>query len=138
MSEANTVYEYLTTIRELHLDSFGHVNNAVYAQLFEEARWDFITKNNYGLARIKEIQIGPVILDMRIRFKREVLNRENIVIKSRTSALVSPRIMVLEQIMYKSDGKVASEAEFTIGVFDMKARKLVDAPPEWLKAVGVK
>lgn len=138
MSTEFTVYEYLTTIRELHLDSFGHVNNAVYAQLFEEARWDFITKNNYGLDRIKELQVGPVILDMRIRFKREVLNRENIIIKSQTSSLVSPRIMVLEQVMYKSDGKVASEAEFTIGVFDMKARKLVDAPPEWLKAVGVK
>lgn len=138
MSEENIIYEYFTTIRELHLDSFGHVNNAVYAQLFEEARWDFITKNNYGLDRIKEVQIGPVILDMRIRFKREVLNRENIVIKSKTSAIVSSKIMVLEQVMYKADGKVAAEAEFTIGVFDMKARKLVDAPPEWLKAVGIK
>lgn len=138
MSEKNLVYEYLTTIRELHLDSFGHVNNAVYAQLYEEARWDFITKNNYGLDRIKELQVGPVILDMRIRFKRELLNREIITIKSRTSALISSRIMVLEQIMYKADGKVASEAEFTVGLFDMKERKLVDATPEWLSAIGVK
>lgn len=138
MSSEYTVYEYLTIIRELHLDSFGHVNNAVYAQLFEEARWDFITKNNFGLDRIKEIQIGPVILDMRIRFKREVLNRENIRITSKTSAIISPKLMVLEQIMYKADGKVASEAEFTIGIFDMKARKLVDAPSEWMKAIGVK
>jgi acyl-CoA thioester hydrolase len=138
MSETNTVYEYLTTIRELHLDSFGHVNNAVYAELYEEARWDFITKNNFGLERIKELQVGPVILDMRIRFKRELLNRENIVIKSRTSTLISSRIMVLEQIMYKADGKIASEAEFTVGLFDMKERKLVEATPEWLKAIGVK
>jgi thioesterase III len=138
MSEENTVFEYQTTIRELMLDSFGHVNNAVYAQLYEEARWDFITRNNYGLARIKELQIGPVILDMKIRFKRELLNREVILIKSRTSALISSRIMVLEQIIYKSDGKIASEAEFTVGLFDMKGRKLVDATPEWLKAIGVK
>lgn len=134
----NTVFEYTVVIRELMLDSFGHVNNAVYAQLYEEARWDFITKNDFGLSRIKELQIGPVILDMKIRFKRELLLRENITIKSKTIALVSPKIMVLEQIMYKPDGKVASEAEFTIGIFDMKARKLVDAPPDWLKAVGVK
>ncbi len=138
MREKNHVYEYPKTIRELHLDSFGHVNNAVYAQLYEEARWDFITKNNYGLERIKQLQVGPVILDMRIRFKRELLNRENITIKSRTSALISSRIMVLEQIMYKADGKVASEAEFTVGLFDMKERKLVDATPEWLSAIGVK
>lgn len=134
----NAVFEYLTMIRELHLDSFGHVNNAVYAQLFEEARWDFITKNNFGLDRIKELQVGPVILDMKIRFKRELLNREMVTIKSRTIALVSPKIMVLEQVMYKADGKIASEAEFTVGFFDMRARKLVDASPEWLHAVGVK
>ncbi len=137
MSE-NKVFEYFVTIRELHLDSFGHVNNAVYAQLYEEARWDFITKNNFGLDRIKELQVGPVILDMKIRFKREMLNRETIKIKSRTSAMVSPKIMVLEQVMYKPNGKVASEAEFTIGFFDMKERKLVDASTEWLHAIGVK
>lgn len=134
----NTTYEYFLTIRELMLDSFGHVNNAVYAQLYEEARWDFITKNNYGLDRIKELQIGPVILDMRLRFKRELLNREQIKITSRTSAIISPQIHVLEQIMYKADGKVASQAEFTVGLFDMKKRKLVEATPEWLKAIGVK
>ncbi|MES2529307.1 MAG: acyl-CoA thioesterase [Bdellovibrionota bacterium] len=134
----NKVFEYLLTIRELHLDSFGHVNNAVYAQLYEEARWDFITQNNYGLNRIKEIQIGPVILDMKIRFKRELLNREVIKIKSKTISLVSSKIMVLEQTMYKSDGKIASEAEFTVGLFDMKERKLIDATPEWLHAIGVK
>ncbi len=134
----NKVFEYLVTIRELHLDSFGHVNNAVYAQLYEEARWDFITKNNFGLDRIKQIHVGPVILDMKIRFKRELLNREVITIKSKTVALVSPKIMILEQVMYKADGKIASEAEFAIGFFDMKERKLVDATPEWLHAVGVK
>lgn len=134
----NTIFEYELIIRELMLDSFGHVNNAVYAQLYEEARWDFISKNNYGLDRIKELQIGPVILDMKIRFKRELLNRERVKITSRTSALISSRIMVLEQIMYKESGKVASEAEFTIGLFDMRERKLVDATPEWLKAIGVK
>ena len=135
---SNHVFEYPVTIRELHLDSFGHVNNAVYAQLYEEARWDFITKNGFGLDRINELQIGPVILDMKIRFKRELLNREVITIKSRALAIVSSRIMVLEQTMIKPDGKVASEAEFTVGLFDMKQRKLVDATPEWLKAIGIK
>jgi hypothetical protein len=40
--------------------------------------------------------------------------------------------------MYKEDGKIASEATFTVGFFDMKERKLINANPEWLKAVGIK
>lgn len=136
MSE-NTTFEYEVLIREMHLDSFGHVNNAVYVQLYEEARWDFISKNGFGLDYIQKHQVGPVILDLKVRFKRELKNREKIKIVSRTIEIVNPKIMVLEQSMIKADGKVASDATFTVGFFDMKERKLINASPEWLKAVGV-
>jgi YbgC/YbaW family acyl-CoA thioester hydrolase len=134
----NTVFEYEVLIREMHLDSFGHVNNAAYVMLYEEARWDFITKHGFGLEYVLKHQVGPVILDLNVRFKRELKNRETIKITSKTIEIVSPKIMVLEQQMIKADGKVASEAKFTIGFFDMKERKLIDANPEWLKAVGIK
>lgn len=137
MSE-NTKFEYEVLIQEFHLDSFGHVNNAVYVELYEEARWDFITKNGFGLDYIQKHQMGPVILDLQVRFKRELKNRERIKIVSCTKEIVSPKIMVLEQTMFKPDGKVASEAIFTVGFFDMKERKLVNSSPEWLKAIGVK
>lgn len=134
----NIIFEYEVLIREFHLDSFGHVNNAAYVMLYEEARWDFITKNGFGLDYIQKHQIGPVILDLSVRFKRELKNRERIKIISRTIEIVSPKIMVLEQNMVKEDGKVASEAKFTVGFFDMKERKLIDANSEWLHAVGVR
>lgn len=137
MSE-NKIFEYEVLIQEFHLDSFGHVNNAVYVELYEEARWDFITVNGFGLDYIQKHQIGPVILDLQVRFKRELKNREKIKITSRTKEIVSPKIMVLEQTMFKPDGKVASEAIFTIGFFDMKERKLINASPEWFKAIGLK
>jgi acyl-CoA thioester hydrolase len=134
----NLVFEYEVLIREFHLDSFGHVNNAAYVMLYEEARWDFISKNGFGLDYIQKHQIGPVILDLSVRFKRELKNRERITITSKTIEIMSPKILVLEQNMIKGDGKVASEAKFTVGFFDMKERKLIDANPEWLHAVGVR
>ena len=134
----NEIFEYEVTIKENHLDSFGHVNNAVYVQLYEEARWDFITKNGFGLDVIQKLQVGPVLLDMQVRFKREIKNREKIKIFSQSKEIISSRIMTLEQKMVNKDGKVASEALFTVGFFDMKERKLIDARPEWLRAVGIK
>lgn len=134
----NEVFEYEIMIKECHLDSFGHVNNAVYVQLYEEARWDFITKNGFGLDVIQRDQIGPVLLDLQVKFKKEIKNREIITIQSQTREIISPKMMVLQQKMIKADGKIASEAVFTVGFFDMKARKLIDANPDWLKAVGVK
>ena len=134
---AYKIFEYPVEILEHHLDSLGHVNNAAYVKIYEEARWDFITKNNYGLNKILEIQQGPVILDLKVKFKRELKNRETIVIYSQVHEILNSRMIVLEQVMKKADGKISSEALFTIGFFDMKARKLIDASPEWLKAVGV-
>jgi YbgC/YbaW family acyl-CoA thioester hydrolase len=132
------VFEYEVLIREMHLDSFGHVNNSAYVMLYEEARWDFITKNGFGLDYVLKNQVGPVILDLSVRFKRELKNREMIKIISKTSEILSPKIIVLEQMMLKTDGKVASEASFKVGFFDMKERKLINANSEWLKAIGIK
>jgi acyl-CoA thioesterase FadM len=87
---------------------------------------------------IQKDQVGPVLLDLQVKFKREIKNREIIKIQSQTLELMNSKMMVLEQKMIKSDGRIASEAVFTIGFFDMKLRKLIDASPSWLKAVGIK
>ena len=134
----NDIFKYKILIKESHLDSFGHVNNAVYAQLYEEARWDFITKNGFGLEEIQKQQIGPIILDLEIRFKREIKNREVITIESQARELVGNKIIILEQRMLNENGKVSSEALFTVGLFDMQSRKLIQATPEWVRAVGIR
>ena len=76
-------FEYKTQILEHHLDCFGHVNNARYLDLYEEARWDFITENGYGLKEVQVNKKGPIVLDVTCRYKREIVNRETITIKSR-------------------------------------------------------
>jgi acyl-CoA thioester hydrolase len=39
--------------------------------------------------------------------------------------------------MKKADGTIACEAMFTFGLFDLEKRKLVEATPEWKKAIGM-
>lgn len=131
-----TTFEYKFQILEHHLDSFGHVNNAVYLELYEEARWDFITKNGYGLDKIHEYKQGPVILDVHCRFKREIINREWITIISHSEAW-GGKIGKIHQQMLKEDGTVASEASFTIGFMDLVQRKLIAPTEKWLRAVGL-
>ena len=64
----NRVFEQSIIIREGHLDTFGHVNNARYLELFEQARWDLITDNGFGLDYVKSSGTGPVILELTLRF----------------------------------------------------------------------
>jgi YbgC/YbaW family acyl-CoA thioester hydrolase len=128
-------FEYSLQIKEHHLDSFGHVNNATYLELYEEARWQFITENGYGYKEVHEFKKGPVILDCHIRFKNEILLRERLTIKS-NQMKVKGKIMYLEQEMIKENGKIASSATFTIGFMDLAQRKLIEPTKAWLNACG--
>ena len=125
---------YTTLVRERHLDTFGHVNNAQYMILFEEARWEMITSRGYGLKQVHASGVGTVVLECSIRFKSELKLREEIRIltsvKERSKKLIRLRHQVL-----KEDGEVAAEAEFLMGCFDLKARKLISPTESWSKAI---
>lgn len=135
---SNPIYEYELTILEQHLDTFGHVNNAKYLELYEEARWDFITKNKLGLKEIMETQIGPVLLDLQLTFKAELKNREKITIISQARPEMRNKfVMLLDQKMIKEDGKIASTLTLSVGMMDLKARKLISPSDEWRAALGL-
>jgi YbgC/YbaW family acyl-CoA thioester hydrolase len=134
MSDNSFIHEVI--IRESHLDSFGHVNNAAYLVLFEEARWEFITRNGYGLKEVQELQKGPVILDLSMRFKKEIKLREKIRITVGVANL-EKKITKLQQEMLKEDGSVAAEINLTFGLFDLQTRRLIDPTPEWKKGLGL-
>lgn len=135
---SNPIYEYEKEILEQHLDTFGHVNNAVYLSLYEEARWDFITKNGLGLKQILESKVGPVLLDLNLTFKSELNNREKIKIVSQARPEMRNKfVMVLDQKMLKENGKIASTLTLSVGLMDLNLRKLVSPTKEWLLALGL-
>jgi acyl-CoA thioester hydrolase len=129
------VFFYHLTIKEENMDSFGHVNNAAYLTLFEEARWELITKNGYGLKKIQETKHAPIILELKLTFLKELRLNDHITIETQTMSQKS-KIGKLSQKMLR-DGEVCCEAEFVIGLFDMNTRKLIKPTTEWLRAVGL-
>ena len=128
-------FNYPLTIKEQHLDTFGHVNNATYLTLLEEARWELITQNGYGLSYIRETGLGPTILEINLKFLKELRLREAIIIESKM-LFYEGKIGKMVQTMVRN-GETCCIAEFTIGLFNVKERKLVLPTPEWLKAIGV-
>lgn len=128
-------HEFSTTIEESHLDMFGHVNNAAYLELFEKARWDLITGNGYGPEQVREKKVGPTLLEVTVRFRREIRGAGPVTIRTKTLSYKG-KIGRLEQEMLWN-GEPACVAEFVIALFDLSARKLIRPTPEWLRAVGL-
>lgn len=129
-------HSYTLTILEGHLDTFGHVNHAIYLELLEEARWDLITNNGYGLKDIQKTGQGPVILEAKIEYKRELLLRQKIRIQTELLSY-NKKIAVLQQCMYNEADLLCARAEIKFGLFDTKRRKIISPTPIWLKAIGI-
>lgn len=128
------VYEVL--IREGHVDSYGHINNATYLALYEEARWEIITPKGFGFNEIHEKKQGPIILEVKVKFLKEIKLREVIKIESQIVEYKS-KVGIMRQQMRNSKNEVANEAEFLFGLFDMNTRKLIEPSVEWRKALGL-
>lgn len=133
MTMKKRIYHYQTVIKETDLDLFGHVNNAVYLVIFEDARWDMITQNGYGVSKIQETGLGPVILEISLNFRKELMLRDEIFIE--TSVIShEKKIGVLHQKMMRA-GELCCDAHFKFALFDLKARKIVLPTPDWHKVI---
>lgn len=128
------IHTYPLRILEGHLDTFGHVNNAVYLAICEEARWDLITKNGYGLEKIMATGIGPTILEIKINFLKELKLRDEIIIESRLVSYKKKIGIIEHRIMRGTD--ICCTAELVLALFDLKQRKIIAPTPEWLIGIG--
>lgn len=133
-------FEYEVLIRESHIDSFGHVNNAHYLSLFEEARWEIISPRGFSVAEIQARGLGPVVLEVNLRFAKEVQLRQKIRICS--EVLIGPnfsrsKTFKMIQKMLNEKNETCCTGEFTFALFDLRARRIVPPTSEWLSAIGV-
>lgn len=134
--EPSRKFSYEFSVDNEFLDDYGHVNNARYLDLYEKARWDILDKSGYGQETVKKSKKGPVILEVTVKFSRELLPGQRIRIET-TSRRKNDIIFYFDQAMITEEGKEASRAVFTCALFDLEKRKMVKPDKGWLKAFGL-
>lgn len=128
------MHTYAVLINETHLDFFGHVNNAIYLTLLEEARWDWFTHKGYGREKVQDTQLAPVLLEVNLKFRKEVRCHQEIVIET-SFISYEGKIGKLNQIVNRGS-QVCTTATISWGLLDLKKRKLVIPTPEWLQLMS--
>lgn len=120
------------------IDSMGHLNNAVYLTLFEEARWEWMTRRGFGYDYIQSHQLGFTVLEAHLKYLQEITLRERIEISCQFTSY-KKKIGIIDQTITRSDKSTdpACQARFTIGLFDLKKRRLLPPSSDWLKAMGL-
>lgn len=75
-------HQYRFEVRGYELDSFNHVNNSVYLNYLEEARWKFLEDAQW-LDYMKNQLLYAVVVEIKIRYIKELRVFDEAVVKSR-------------------------------------------------------
>lgn len=128
------VHIFPVEIKEYHLDTFAHVNHAAYLQICEDTRWQICLEHGITLEEIQKTQIGPIILEANIKYKKELKNREKIKIHTEFKK-IRDKIFQITHTIHKENGDISAEVVLSAAIWDMKERKLISAPANWQKII---
>ncbi|MEU9344075.1 acyl-CoA thioesterase [Streptomyces sp. NPDC048278] len=120
-------YSVRVTVRGYETDVQGHLNQAVYINYAEHARWSLLRAAGVTQAELIGRGVGPVGLETTIRYKRELLAGDEVDVTCAFEWGGGKTFRILQKIT-KADGTLAAEVDAVGGLLDLKARKLVADP----------
>lgn len=115
------------TVRGYETDTQGHLNQSVYLNYAEHARWSLLEAAGIRQADLVDRGVGPVALETTIRFRRELLAGDEVEV---TCAFEwgEGKTFRIRQVIRKADGTVAAEIEGVGGLMDLRERRLLPEP----------
>ncbi|WP_241777967.1 acyl-CoA thioesterase [Streptomyces sp. CT34] len=122
------------TVRGYETDTQGHLNQSVYLQYAEHARWSLLQACGIGQSALVGTGVGPVTVETTIRYRRELRAGDAVEV---SVAIVwgEGRTFVFEQTVRKADGTVAAEISAVCGLLDLTEHRLVKDPGAVLRAL---
>jgi YbgC/YbaW family acyl-CoA thioester hydrolase len=114
----SSVHQTSITVRGYELDSYGHVNNAVYVQYLEQGRWQFL-KDKGLLAQITDKSLLLVVVETKIRYVRESNLFDELEIET-DYRIEGPFIVFDQKIRNRNTGLQVSKATVKTVFVDQK------------------
>ncbi|MFF4346857.1 acyl-CoA thioesterase [Streptomyces sp. NPDC001530] len=128
-------FSVAVTVRGYETDVLGHLNQSVYLQYAEHARWSMLQAAGVGQNELIGKGVGPVALETTVRYLRELRAGDEVEV---TCGFVwgEGKTFRFAQTIRKTDGTVAAELTTVGGLLDLKERRLVADPREVFKALA--
>ncbi|MFC7262098.1 acyl-CoA thioesterase [Streptomyces lutosisoli] len=128
-------FSVAVTVRGYETDVQGHLNQSVYLQYAEHARWSLLHAAGISQTELIGSGVGPVALETTIRYLRELRAGEEVEV---TCAFVwgEGKTFRIEQTIRKTDGTVAAEVTAVGGLLNLEKRRLVADPRAVFKSLA--
>ncbi|TXS55683.1 acyl-CoA thioesterase [Streptomyces sp. t39] len=115
------------TVRGYELDTQGHLNQAVYLQYAEHARWELLRAAGLSQEKLLASGVGPVALEVTVKFARELRGGDRVRVSCRF-VYGEGKTFRVEQRILTEDGTTAAEITGVAGMLDLSTRRLIADP----------
>ncbi|GAB3796155.1 acyl-CoA thioesterase [Micromonospora zhanjiangensis] len=115
------------TVRGYELDTQGHLNQAVYLQYAEHARWECLRAAGISQDRLLSSGVGPVALELTLRYLRELRGGDEVEV-SCGFRWGEGKTFHIDQDYTRADGTPVATLTGVGGLLDLSARRLVADP----------
>jgi YbgC/YbaW family acyl-CoA thioester hydrolase len=123
------MFDYKLNVRGYELDSYGHVNNAVYLNYFEQARWEIFRQLDL-IDYFRNNHLFLVVTETKIRYSSEAKLFDDLLI--RTKMVKEAPYLVFYQKMYFGESKVKACSAIVKTLLRDKERHTIDIPEDFL------
>lgn len=103
-------FETRVIVRSYELDSYGHVNNAVYLNYLEAARSDVLRQVGMSFNDFKKLDAFPVVVEANIRYRSPSFADDVLIIKT-TMAEVRRATCMMDFEVHKENGTLVLTAQ---------------------------
>ena len=113
-------HHYELKTRWKDIDSFGHVNNAVFLTYIEDARITFFYRWN-----IIEMKKSLIVASIKIDYLQQIDHPSDLIVGQKISRIGNSSFDIQSTIFIKDDPKPAANAVVTCVCFDYEQNKSV-------------
>ncbi|MFB6550717.1 acyl-CoA thioesterase [Streptomyces sp. NPDC056405] len=132
-----TTFSVRVQARDYELDRQGHLNQAVYMQYAEHARWQFLQAAGLTADVLGAAGIGPVLLKATVRFQHELRAGDEVDVGCAMSG-GQGKLVELIQRFQTPDGVPVARIEGVIGLLDLTTRRLLPDPRATMRKLATR
>jgi YbgC/YbaW family acyl-CoA thioester hydrolase len=123
------MFDFKLSVRGYELDSYGHVNNAVYLNYFEQARWEMFRQFDL-LDYFRKNHLFLVVTEMQVRYSCEARLFDELLIRTKVNH--EAPYLVFSHKMYLGESKVKVCSAYVKTLMTDNERHAIDIPEVFL------
>lgn len=123
-------------VRGYELDMNGHVNQAVYMQYGEHARWECLRAAGVTAEAQTTAGVGMIVLELTVRFLSELRDGDELDVTCTYGPKGGKTFTVHHDLRRTRDDVLAAEITGVGGMLDLETRRLVPDPISRMKALA--